>query len=228
MAGETASPWTKRPPLKWRAFRLLTRLPAAGRFEVGGSLESYPLSRYRVVWAEPWGRPLGAAFSCFGGHSSPPRCLCLLQSHPGDNGQHQQDCQTGRQPVHSRVSEKGGEDERHHRGQNARRDERGRRNAPLTTATRTITSPGTKAITSWPTHNPPAASIPEVMKEAIEPKVTGRTMISSDVAPARLLAATAQVTGRLSVTVKDLFLYGLPNHRTCEVSTKQFLNAKPK
>ena len=46
--------------------------------------------------------------------------------------------------------------------------------------------------------------MPEVMNEAIEPKVTGRTMISSDVAPARLLAATAQVTGRLSVTVKDL------------------------
>ena len=46
--------------------------------------------------------------------------------------------------------------------------------------------------------------MPEVMNEAIEPKVTGRTMISSDVAPARLLAATAQVTGPLSVTVKDL------------------------
>ena len=29
-------------------------------------------------------------------------------------------------------------------------------------------------------------------------------MISSDVAPARLLATTAQVTGRMSVTMKDL------------------------
>ena len=55
---------------------------------------------------------------------------------------------------------------------------------PLTTATRMITSPGTNASTNWPTHRPAAASIPEVMKDAAEPKVTGRTMISSDVAPA--------------------------------------------
>ena len=65
----------------------------------------------------------------------------------------------------------------------------------LTTATRTITSPGTKAIMSWPTDSPPAASIPEVMKDAMEPKVTGRTVNSSEVEPARLLASTFQVIG---------------------------------
>ena len=46
--------------------------------------------------------------------------------------------------------------------------------------------------------------MPEVMNDAAEPKATGRTVTSSDVAPARLLAATAQVMGRLSATVKVL------------------------
>ena len=59
-------------------------------------------------------------------------------------------------------------------------------------------------MTNWPTHSPPARSIPDVMKATQEPKVTGRTVISSELEPPRLLASTRQTTGRLSKMVKEI------------------------
>ena len=124
--------------------------------------------------------------------------------NPAHHRNHQQERQTGSEPVTRRVVEQGGEDEGQHRSQAAGGDEGRWRDLGLDNGHQDDYQPWHEGQPNWPTHRPPAAAIPEVMKDAAEPKVTGRTVISSDVAPARLLAATAQVMGRLSATVKDL------------------------
>ena len=115
--------------------------------------------------------------------------------HPGHNRQHQEDGQTGRQPVTRREVEQRGEEEGQHQladpqaagGFHSRSDER-----------------RSGAEGDGPHHD-----------------LVGRC--------AGPVAGRHRPGNRPLVRYRERpFLYGLPNHRTCEVSTKQFLNVKPK
>ena len=129
--------------------------------------------------------------------------LCLLQLDPGHNGHKQQDGQTGRQPVAGGLGEQGGEQESHYRSQPTGDDEGGRSDVALDHRGDDDSQSRRQSYDQLADPQPAGALHPELMKAAQEPKVTGRTVISSELDPPRLLASTRQTTGRLSKMVQE-------------------------